>query len=54
MNLLFSIFIITMGAIAIEHHLSPRIVFTRTKCLLYISIKRFGVTIRKQFTLFNL
>lgn len=54
MNLLISFFILIIGAFALEHHLSPRIVFTRTKCLLYISIKRFGVTIRKQFTLFNL
>lgn len=53
MNLLISLFILTIGALALEHHLSPRIYFTRTKCLLFITINRFGVRLRKQFTLFN-
>lgn len=49
------IFCIILIIITIEHHFSPRIYFTRTKCILFYNIKdKFGATFREQKTLFNL
>ena len=54
MSLLISICILLI-LITIEHHFSPRIYFTRTKCLLFYNIRdKFGAIFREQKTLFTL